>query len=158
MDQARIQRGCAGGARPPLFVPNYWKSPLNWPKKSWELTPEATAPPSFSNPGSAHVDWNMGDMVFFVRPKAKEGDRVNTDESGTKLIWIGIWDIQYFLFGLRRQMSEREHWWEWHKIIMDWNMRHTVFFVWPKEADEWTWTLICWRRRVWSSLDGSPPN
>ena len=30
--QARIQRGGAGGARPPVFVPNSLKRPLNWPK------------------------------------------------------------------------------------------------------------------------------
>ena len=30
--QARIQRGGAVGVRPPLFVPNSLKSPLNWPK------------------------------------------------------------------------------------------------------------------------------
>ena len=41
------------GARPPLFAPNSLKSPLNWTKKSWERAPEATAPPPFSNPGSA---------------------------------------------------------------------------------------------------------
>ena len=32
--QARIQKGGAGGKRPPLFAPNSLKSPLNWPKKS----------------------------------------------------------------------------------------------------------------------------
>ena len=54
--QARIQRGGgAGGARPPLFVPNSLKSPQNWPKKCWEQSPETTAPPPFSNPGSAPV-------------------------------------------------------------------------------------------------------
>ena len=47
--------GGAEGARPSLFAPNSLKSPLNWPKKSWERAPEATAPPSFSNPGSAPV-------------------------------------------------------------------------------------------------------
>ena len=52
--QVRIQRG-GGGARPPLFAPNSLKSPLNWPKKSWERALEATAPPPFSNPGSATV-------------------------------------------------------------------------------------------------------
>ena len=39
--------------RPPLFAPNSLKSLLNWTKKSWERTPEATAPPPFSNPGSS---------------------------------------------------------------------------------------------------------
>ena len=51
--QARIQRGGAGGACPPLLARISLKSPLNWPKKIWERAPEATAPPPFSNPGSA---------------------------------------------------------------------------------------------------------
>ena len=53
--QARIQRGGggAGSASPPLFVPNSFKNPLSWPKKSWERAPEAIAPPPFSNPGCA---------------------------------------------------------------------------------------------------------
>ena len=52
--QARIQGGGGwGGARPPLFVPNSLKSPVNWPKKSRERAPEAPAPPPLSNLGSA---------------------------------------------------------------------------------------------------------
>ena len=47
--------GGAGGARPPVFVPNYFKSPLNWPKYARKLAPEPPAPPPFSNPGSAPV-------------------------------------------------------------------------------------------------------
>ena len=46
--QARIQRR---SARPPLFVPNFLKSPLNWPKKSWSRAPDPPAVPPFSNPG-----------------------------------------------------------------------------------------------------------
>ena len=45
--------GGGGVARPPLLARISLKSPLNWPKKFWERAPEATAPPPFSNPGSA---------------------------------------------------------------------------------------------------------
>ena len=43
-NQARIQRG--GGARPPLFVANSLKSPLNWPKYA-ENIPQTLGAPSF---------------------------------------------------------------------------------------------------------------
>ena len=36
--------GDAGGARPPLFVPNYLKSPLNWPKYAENLAPNPLRP------------------------------------------------------------------------------------------------------------------
>ena len=45
--------GSAGGARPPLFVPNSLKSPMNRPKCAENLAPKPSVPPPFSNPGSA---------------------------------------------------------------------------------------------------------
>ena len=33
-----------GGGRPPLFVSNSLKSPLNWPKYAENLAPETSAP------------------------------------------------------------------------------------------------------------------
>ena len=48
-----VRRGSRGGHRgrtPTPFFPKFFK---NWPKKSWERAPEATAPPPFSNSGSA---------------------------------------------------------------------------------------------------------
>ena len=46
-----IRRGSRGGRRwrrPTLFCPKFLKkSPLNWPKKTWERAPEATVPPPF---------------------------------------------------------------------------------------------------------------
>ena len=47
--------GGAGGARPPVFVPNSFKNPLIWPKYAQKLAPRATRAPPFSNPGSAPV-------------------------------------------------------------------------------------------------------
>ena len=51
----RGSRGGRRGARPLLFASIFFKSPLNWPKTSWERASEATAPPPFSIPGSAHA-------------------------------------------------------------------------------------------------------
>ena len=54
--------GGAGGARPPVFVPNSLKSALNWPKYAYKPASEPPAPPLFSNPGSApahHVHKNI---------------------------------------------------------------------------------------------------
>ena len=56
--------GSAGGARPPLFAPNSLKSPQNWPKKCLEQAPETTAPPPFSNPGSAPVLYHVNHFYF----------------------------------------------------------------------------------------------
>ena len=54
-DPARGGGGGAGGARPPVFAPNFLKSPINWPEYDQKLAPEPPAPPPFSNPGSAPV-------------------------------------------------------------------------------------------------------
>ena len=64
-----IRRGSrGGGAQGPHahpFLPQIiLKSPQNWSKKCWEQAPETTAPPPFSNPGSAPVLYHVNHFYF----------------------------------------------------------------------------------------------
>ena len=79
---ADLERGGHRGHTPTRFPPKFFKSPLNWPKKSWEQAPEATAPPPFSNHGSAPlclVIWVYGHYKNFLPLQCS--DRLQSSES-----------------------------------------------------------------------------